>query len=59
MDKARGPRRGTGLGLPFVKTVAVRHGGQVTLVSDSGQYDRKHQYWLLKWLTLFCDGIGF
>jgi signal transduction histidine kinase len=28
---------GTGLGLPFVKTVAVRHGGEVTLHSDSGQ----------------------
>ena len=27
---------GTGLGLPFVKTVAVRHGGQVTLSSDTG-----------------------
>lgn len=27
---------GTGLGLPFVKTVAVRHGGQVTLTSDTG-----------------------
>ncbi len=27
---------GTGLGLPFVKTVAVRHGGQVTLRSDTG-----------------------
>ena len=28
---------GTGLGLPFVKTVALRHGGQVTLTSDTGQ----------------------
>lgn len=28
---------GTGLGLPFVKTVAVRHGGQVVLTSDTGQ----------------------
>lgn len=29
--------QGTGLGLPFVKTVAVRHGGQVHLSSDTGQ----------------------
>ena len=28
--------QGTGLGLPFVKTVAVRHGGQVHLTSDTG-----------------------
>lgn len=28
---------GTGLGLPFVKTVAVRHGGEIGLRSDSGQ----------------------
>ena len=31
------PTQGTGLGLPFVKTVAVRHGGQVTLQSAPGQ----------------------
>ncbi|WP_342131369.1 CHASE2 domain-containing protein [Hydrogenophaga sp. OTU3427] len=29
--------QGTGLGLPFVQTVAVRHGGQVTLHSAPGQ----------------------
>jgi len=35
--KQRQRTEGTGLGLPFVKTVAVRHGGEVTLQSDSGQ----------------------